>query len=1157
MTTLSAPATDGTDNGALRITPIAASANPHSPGAGRPADITPADKPPAKSLAALDKRFGPLLIGELTITRTELQVMGARVNGNPVTPQNVNFKRPEQAFLDALSFAPGRVEARIKAAPAADHSTVALFFFELACARSPGAPPLFDPVTAAPPDDTMQRFGKLLGTLQEIDIHRVESLEHLPTWVDKTKTRLQSGAGVGLQLYGLYSGILGIADAIKNRDAGEVLFNAGSIASELGSIGVEVLMAKAGESMLKHGGTVFAGFSATSAGKVLTRGGGLFASVLTLPFDITSAIKSFEAASRTTGKQAQDHYFSGALSVASASISTALGLASLAGFASTAGPVGIVAAVVMVLGAEIYRAARVVDDIDDYIELSAHERLRSGWFAFTRQELDQDVLDRFSIAKALQTHERQLENSARHLLEGAYKKHIEQVVNGSFRVELEPTKVWHHAWSEQAGEKPFKLVKEPVIVDSDDVIDARDGLPANLGGLVTGEPGADKGIFWQLGDGQDKVTGLAHKANFFSYRSGTKTLTGGEKNDEFYFQTTVSDLNRPQSPAPLSVLQGGDGIDLLAFEGRRPLQDTRHAGYTVDLQNGSIALLGTAPQTEPVQVARIESIENISTLHLGQSRVIGDDQPNRITANGNDLIEAGAGDDSIVVRGPYSKACGGTGHDRYYLADTTVETTIVEDPGHPSEIEFGWPLQKIQRWEISGTALRVTSLRGDDGELPEHVLTIEDVYKEVAGQRQLNNGQWLFRTQDGYQLMPSLPAQLPDLTSQEVDVIVLTSGEAPPAPFTINGATTVLSGPSVQHFFVSRNSHKVFFIAYKGTAKTSSVVYLDYRSSEIHAVRASYEVQAHSSAAAYTKLTYGHFNLWIVLPHKTVNFTGITQEKPGSGRYTGTRYLTPGIHNAHDVVLVFQDGKSWRLAPPRVSYAEDAAQPGDKSLAAMHCLQPRKGTYLFSRPQVAQTRLLPALPHRIDINASRHQGIYVLQGQSSNYDVYPASNSIIRLSTPGALAGTADASRWTIHTVQMQEFITVHDIRLNGQHLHIGTVLIELPSVNDDLPVESVSVVTSAGNTYEVSLLFAVLQMSAIDARAYVSIDALLKDIEAHRLRHELAVRVVVDNVGLTGARTGTVYYDSTRDAWGVDGDLTRRIDPAQLVILAPAPGKA
>ncbi|MEX5670035.1 hypothetical protein ABFV57_34890, partial [Pseudomonas neuropathica] len=72
----------------------------------------------------------------------------------------------------------------------------------------------------------------------------------------------------------------------------------------------------------------------------------------------------------------------------------------------------------------------------------------------------------------------------------------------------------------------------------------------------------------------------------------------------------------------------------------------------------------------------------------------------RISANGNDHINAGPGDDSIAIRGADCRVDGGPGTDRYYIAEASAQATIIEDGEQPSLIAFGWPMERIQRWRI-------------------------------------------------------------------------------------------------------------------------------------------------------------------------------------------------------------------------------------------------------------------------------------------------------------------------------------------------------------------------------------------------------------------------------------------------------------------------
>ncbi|MDT3311279.1 calcium-binding protein [Pseudomonas sp. rhizo66] len=1138
MSKLIAPPAHMADQSLIQVTAVSASANPHAPQAGTLNSAMPAEDADAayrRTLKSLDKHFGPLRIGEILTSRVELQALGATVHGQPISPANAGMQRVDQHFLDGLNFDADRVQARLLSVDTPDSNVAAMLFYEIACKRSVDAGALFVADTTIDPGSAVDRLNQLGKAAQKLDIHRADALENAPGWISKNKSYLMSGAGVGMQAFGIYSGYKAMIDAIKHGDTLEAFFQGGSIAAEFGSLIIERGLTKTGEAMLRNGGNALKYFPLTSVGKYMSRGAGMFASAITLPFDIADAIKSFNAAAAAQGKAAQDHYVSGGLSVAGAGISLVLGVAALAGFGSVAGPVGLVAAGLLIAASMIYQAARVVDDIDDYIELTFEERLRSGWFAFTNKELDSDVLDRFKLAKGYRDHQRQLELSARDMLENAYKHSIEHVINGAFQVELKPVEIWRYQWNESAGQQPFKLDNQAVVVGGDDVIDAGKGLPANLKGKVSGSAGDDKGIFWRLGDGNDRVIGVANKPNLFTYRADHKALTGGDRNDAFYQDITEQELNLISKPAHLNVLDGGAGSDTLAFEGSRPLSDTRHIGHDINLHSGRVALRGLDPEVNAVEVAQLTSIENVSTLRRGTSRVSGNDEANQISANGYDRISAGAGDDTIALYGRDCRVEGGSGADRFYIASSNARTTIVEDGEASSLIEFGWPAEIIQRWQIVGTSLVISSLRGEDGHDPEHVLTLENVYQWVDGKRQLNNDRFRFKTQDGYELLVQLPRQPGEASQQDITPVVVVIGQPAAAPQIVNGGIVEIAEQGLKQHFLARTERQVEFVAQRNTAETARTVYLEFDSAEIIDVQVSYQVQVRKGVSGTSHLYYTDFTLSVRLPSKVVMFKGVIQTIAAATGYSGRNSLkvtTPRLQQ--NVVLILQDQVSYRLQVPVLNYEDDAKNPGTRVRSTRSCLKQRKGNYRFVRPLASVKPLITAEPSRITIETGSHTGIYVLDGQSSTYDVHLASNTIIRLSTPGAAAKTADASTWTLYTHTLKETVTRDDIQLDGNRLRIASVTVELPDIEDDAPVESINVATSAGNIYEVSLLFEVLQLYVIDARGYADVEALLAEINAHQQRNELAARVHVTHIGINTGTIGTVVYNSVRKHWSL-----------------------
>ncbi|SDT54371.1 calcium-binding protein [Pseudomonas granadensis] len=1154
MSKLITPSLAALEARALGMEQISASANPFGRQPARliplpAATVADPDAPYRRTLATLDKHFGPLRIGEVMTSRVELQSFGAIVHGQPISPANVGMQNVDQAFLDGLNFDADKAQARLKAIETADIDGPGLLFFEISSQRSSNAGKLFFSAGGIKPRSLMGRLNHFCEAAQKLDIQPVDALENSPGWVNKGKSYLMSGAGVGMQAFGIYSGYRAMLDAIKHGETGEAWFQGGAIGAEVGSLLLEQVFSKAGPASIARGAKVFSRFPYTSFGKYLGRGAGMFASILTLPFDIADAVKSFNAAAASSGKEAQDHYVSAGFSIAGAGISLALGVAALAGFGSVAGPLGLAAAALLIAGSVIYQAARVVDDIDDYIELTFHERLRSGWFAFTRQELDKDVMDRFKLSKGYRDHEGQLQLSARQMLDGAYKHSIEHVINGAFRVELKAVKLWRYQWDEQGGEQPFRLDSHAAIAEGDDVIDAGKGLPADLPGKVSGTAGDGKGVLWRLGDGNDRVIGVENQPNMFSFRAGHKALTGGAKSDAFYHDVTLQELNRASKPAHLSVIDGGAGSDTLAFEGSRPLDDTTHIGHDINLQTGKVSLRGLDADIAAVHVAQLTSIENVSTLRKGTSRVTGNDEANRIAANGYDRVNAGAGDDTIAIGGIDCRVEGGSGMDRYYIADTCARTTIIEDGEHASLIEFGWPREVIQRWEINDTALVVRSLRGIDGSDPEHVLTIENVYQWIDGERQLKNARLVFKTQDEYELLALLPTKPGEVLIERVDVAVTLVGKPSPTAQIVNSGTVEINDPGHKRHYVSRLPGDIEFVAKRHAARTSRAVHLDFKSTEIKDVVVSYEVDIRKGVSGNTHLTYKDIDLALHLPDKIVTFKGVIQPIAAATGYSGRNSLkvtTPLL--AQDVVLILQDEVSYRLQVPELNYQDDARNPGPSSQSTRSWLKRRTGNYLFTRPLAGEKLTLPAQPSKVVIPAGPHTGIHVLHGQSSTYDVYLTSDSIVRLSTPGAAAKTANASVWNIFTSALTETIKRDDIQLDVNRLRIGSAVIELPTVDDDAPVESVSVVTSAGQIYEVSLLFEVLQLYVINASAYASVAALLADLDAHRLRNELAASVHVTHLGAKG-KTGTPVYRSTKQHWSLDSDPQKPIRPEDLFI--------
>lgn len=1107
-------------------------------------------------LRDLDNLFGPIRFGEMTVSRRELQALGARIDGEPIAPASSYFAEPDQAFIDGLELDPARIEQRIKSVDAKASQQITELLYEIVTQRSPDAPALMREMPAGDSAQTMNQINRLLTSTQRLDIRRSPLSDHLPTWVDKAKSHGMTSMGVGMQAYGLYSAYIGTVDALKKGDKVEALINIGGGLAEITSLGMEYALSKTGEQMLRQGALSFQQFGKTSMGKWLARGAGLIATAVTLPFDIYTAIKSFNDAAKAQGKEAQDLYVTGGLSVFSGALSIALGIAALAGF-KAAGPIGIAAAAVMIVGARIYGAARMVDDIDDYIELTVNERWRAGWFAFWGKDQDKELMDRYLVAKTTSDYAKALKTRSLGWLRNEFKDSVDVIVNGRFEVQLQPTRIYRYQWDEANGETAYTIENRPIIVETDDRYDARGGLSDSDSVVSIAKSVPEKGVFWSLGGGTDQIHGTKDKSNYFSYAAGSKTLRGGDKNDSFLFQSASEALS--SSPATTSHLSGGDGTDLLWLQGKHKHEDPGpnppgHIGYDIDLKSGKLALRPADPARQPVLHSTLQSIEKVETLAGAINRVTGSDQADIITANGDDHIDAGAGDDQISVRGLHGRINGGSGSDTYSLDPASLKVSITEDGQESSKVYLGVTLEAIQRWYVHDNTLVIESLRDDDPASPQRQLVLESVYRTVDGKRLLGNDKWVFITSDAYHLQADLPAEITGADDLSVKTIVLTAGEArvSPVPGPLSERTYVISDKAHSYYFISRENRYTTLRAPRPDKPTRSTFYVEYDSTEIDEVRVSYNVSQVTSGA-FTTLNYSliHYTLTFSPGGRLLSLHDAVQEKPGSHGVGHNGIVATAWEINHPVTLIMRDGVSYHLGLPSSTHRDDARNPGYHVVQSRAILRERAGQYTFARPSV-QKSTLKTTPQRIDFRTAEHNESYWLEGRSSTYEIYPASHLWIRLSTADTDARTSGSSTWHIHTQHLSEQITSRNLTIQNNLLKIGSIQIHLPDSNDpQLPLETVEVVVSSGNRYRVNALFEVIGLCAIDARTYASVQAIVEDISAHRQRNELeADNVPIHNLRQRDGESGMISYNAKTQVWSQESAPSRSIPPEQLIIV-------
>jgi len=1099
-------------------------------------------------LGDVDALFGPLQFGECTVSRKELHAMSATLNGKEITGANTYFADAEQGFIDALVFDPGEIKRRMTSAVAQDAQLVATLMYEIATRRSPGATPLFGETTQSIADADMDAVSKVLGSVQRMDITRTARSDSLPHWVNRAKTRAMSVVGVGMQLYGLYSAYRGAIEALKRGDAGEVALNLGGGVTEVASMGIEYAMSKTGQHMIQQGSQNLELFRKTAAGKWLARSSGMVAAVLTLPFDVYTAIKSFNDAASAEGKKAQDLYVTGGLSVASAGISLALGVAALMGL-QYAGPIGLVAAGLMIAGAAIYQPVRVVDDIDDYIELTVGERWRAGWLAFWAVEQDTALMDRFKAAKTYSDYEKLLKSRSLQWLENEFKDRFEAVYLGRFEVTLEPRRIHRFSWKD--GEQPYDPVNTPTVRETDDVLAAWDGVPNDKDRVVFGHRDAAKGVFWQLGDGNDYVIGVGAQPNHFSLGSGRKQLKGGNKDDAFVFQSAAQTLTDGYKQAP-GALDGGNGADLLWLQGKHQAivhgtDPTPYRGYNIDLQAQRLELMPVDKNAEPVLHARMTSIEKVETLAGASNTVVGSNKADVITANGDDAIQAGDGNDHVSLRGSDCRAEGGPGLDTYYLHKASRHIAISEDGKSESLVYLGVPLELVQAWKIQGQALVIHSLRDAALESPQREVLIKNVYEQREGKRSLLNAKWLFITEDGYYLQPDLPGEIAGTEDVGIEVLVIVQGTAKPSPVLLNDSREI----NAAEYFMDRGTTSRHLRVNQASAAPPCTLYLDFDSSEIQGVDATYtvDVKKHlNTALSYSSLSYRiRLNDSLLFIHNPMIENPVTKTDRGGGIFSSSWKAIS------EITLVMRDGVSYALDAPRNNHSEDAQKPGSRSIESRTSLRERAGRYTCV-PPTTNRYALKATPQKISFPALDYRCIYHLDGQSSYYALYPSRNMSLQLSTVEGSQGSV----WNIYTDNVDDRINRKALTLENNLLEIGTVHVQLAhSENPNALLETVYVFLTCGITYKVHALFNWIELYAIDAAACASIPAIVEEIHRHR-QYELnqvfaGTRILIHNLQLIDASAGAIYYVADTDTWELDSDRARAINIDDLTIEKPS----
>jgi len=599
-------------------------------------------------------------------------------------------------------------------------------------------------------------------------------------------------SGSGMRAYGAYSSVRSVVDNFQQGRPQAAAIDLGSLGSELAGEALERGIGRLGlylQSALTNARSAAAG-AGQSIGRLLGRGAGIVATLVTLPFDLYTAVTSFIESKTKTGLERQDLLFSGGMATLSAAVGISLAIAAAAGAGAVAGPVGLVFGGAMITASLIYGAVRQVQDVEQWVTLSAGERLTLGWNVFVGNGLDQATELRMLQAQGDQLVQQQTRAATRVLLDApepaigaaltptqttvarllkhvsssdhAHRHLVEQAESsvrarpGGFEGFVEAVAGEYMPINPKIA--PPEHYEVYIQASNDDLDVERDRAAA---GVIWQSNGRDDlPVQINLGDGNDRLVGSRARANRVQLGSGNKTVIGGAQDDIVSLDATPAWL----AAAGVSLhdrydLDGAAGSDTLALETDFAEQTAR--GYRVDLAAQTLDLIERDGRFTPLGAVR--HFEHL--LHArgaGAHQLYGDAGNNTLSGNGRDRLYGRGGNDLLRVAGSVF-ADGGDGDDVYLVSalaagdQVTLQDsgqTRAEAPGR-SVVYLDFALEQISDWRVEGHDLVLTIASGAR-------VTVKDVYQTQDGQRGLRSGHWAFATRDGFTLAPQLPVTLSD-----------------------------------------------------------------------------------------------------------------------------------------------------------------------------------------------------------------------------------------------------------------------------------------------------------------------------------------------------------------------------------------------------------
>lgn len=481
--------------------------------------------------------------------------------------------------------------------------------------------------------------------------------------------------------------------AIRALNAGkteEGILGVAEVGSALGGIGVEAGLTGLGNRLTKLA-------RLTRLGQFFKKAGGVIGELITLPVSLYTMVNDFSEGVSSSGNKATQAFVRGGFTLTGVIVGLA-SAAALAAGVSWAGPLGLLAGSVLVVGQTFYQAAQSVGQLEEWYPMSVAERTRNVFRVAFGFPVEQSVLDEVNAARFRQGVAAAARSNAESQVQQLTNQGIDTIVQSLGRVAPIDGDQGDSVTAHAIGAKAFK------VLERDDVLDLRRSGQFNEALVVSAanQQGSNQGAaLINLGDGQDTAHGYTDRDNIFVIGNGQKQYTGGNTNDSFLYNK--EDTNHRTTP---DVLDGGTGNNTLLLEGHpdigerfdRPNRRSRGLpdpvdepidpraqlrGRVVDLRmgvindkyrneerrvrhhNGVVETRWTPDYQHTI--ANVNNINNVKGFTGFDDTIHGDSETNILDGRGGNDYLYGHGGKDILIGRDQSRLEGGAGQDVYMI----------------------------------------------------------------------------------------------------------------------------------------------------------------------------------------------------------------------------------------------------------------------------------------------------------------------------------------------------------------------------------------------------------------------------------------------------------------------------------------------------------